>query len=175
MGNKKNDLIQMPKEMQDIVDMKVEYQEKIKVVGKKAVKALFENVFTKFPEVESIRWAQYTPYFNDGDACEFGLGQFYFGISKEQDHTLFADEACEDIDEDDESKDVTYVYNFGKYDYSSRTTVYPTKRHEELQDALRQVEGACQDLEDVLGSTFGDHVQITVTRNKIEVEDHDHD
>ncbi|MGW4240884.1 hypothetical protein [Nocardia sp. NPDC004722] len=27
-----------------------------------------------FAEVEAIRWHQYTPYFNDGDACEFGFG-----------------------------------------------------------------------------------------------------
>ncbi|MBM4707887.1 hypothetical protein GS982_01575 [Rhodococcus hoagii] len=26
-----------------------------------------------FPEVEAVRWEQYTPYFNDGDACEFGI------------------------------------------------------------------------------------------------------
>lgn len=26
-----------------------------------------------FPEVESVRWTQYTPYFNDGEACVFGL------------------------------------------------------------------------------------------------------
>ena len=24
-----------------------------------------------FPEVEAVRWRQYTPYFNDGDACVF--------------------------------------------------------------------------------------------------------
>lgn len=26
-----------------------------------------------FPEVEAVRWEQYTPYFNDGDACEFRI------------------------------------------------------------------------------------------------------
>jgi hypothetical protein len=33
----------------------------------------FKDIFAKYPEVETISWTQYTPYFNDGDVCEFGI------------------------------------------------------------------------------------------------------
>lgn len=29
------------------------------------------KLFTQFPLLESISWTQYTPYFNDGDVCNF--------------------------------------------------------------------------------------------------------
>lgn len=33
----------------------------------------FKDIFEKYPEVETISWTQYTPYFNDGDVCEFNV------------------------------------------------------------------------------------------------------
>lgn len=38
-----------------------------------AAKSLYSSVFEAFPFVEAFSWAQWTPYFNDGDACEFGV------------------------------------------------------------------------------------------------------
>lgn len=37
------------------------------------VEAACKQFFDTCPEVESVFWTQYTPYFNDGDACEFGV------------------------------------------------------------------------------------------------------
>lgn len=31
------------------------------------------KLFQDFPTLESISWTQYTPYFMDGDPCEFGV------------------------------------------------------------------------------------------------------
>lgn len=33
--------------------------------------AILKPLFEKYPSVEKVRWNQYTPYFNDGDTCEF--------------------------------------------------------------------------------------------------------
>lgn len=35
---------------------------------------LFEAVFAE-GIIDGVRWTQYTPYFNDGDACEFGANE----------------------------------------------------------------------------------------------------
>lgn len=35
----------------------------------------FAECFEKFPELKSFSWTQYTPYFNDGDSCVFGVGE----------------------------------------------------------------------------------------------------
>jgi hypothetical protein len=54
--------------------IKAEYREKMKVFWGEAVKSIFE----KAPSVETIFWRQYVPMFNDGEACEFGLGEIEF-------------------------------------------------------------------------------------------------
>ena len=42
-----------------------------------ALLADFKAVFDKHPDVKSIKWKQYTPYFNDGDACTFSVHEAY--------------------------------------------------------------------------------------------------
>lgn len=41
---------------------------------------LFKGFFAKHTWVESFKWRQYTPYFNDGDECTFGVCQGYDDI-----------------------------------------------------------------------------------------------
>lgn len=43
-------------------------------------KLIDEGVFQKFPDVESVGWTQYTPYFNDGEPCHFGINTDVYGI-----------------------------------------------------------------------------------------------
>jgi hypothetical protein len=164
--------INLPPELQEIVDMKADYEKKVQAAGKKAIKAVFKDLFDKFPEVHAVRWSQYTPYFNDGDACHFGLGEFWFGIHQEQSHNLSPDEEFEDSEEEGE---ISYVSNFSKYDYKTGVTSYASQRHKELEDALNSVETTCDSLQDVLEAVFGDHVKVTVTRRKIDIDDYDHD
>lgn len=54
--------------------IKKEVQDAKKQAQKKAHEVFHEevkNLFDKFPELESFSWDQFTPYFNDGDTCEF--------------------------------------------------------------------------------------------------------
>lgn len=47
------------------------------------LKNLFAYGAEKFPKlVKAFVWSQYTPYFNDGDACEFGVGDLYINYSE---------------------------------------------------------------------------------------------
>jgi hypothetical protein len=41
--------------------------------GEAALKASFVEFFAAHPEAAAIQWQQYTPYFNDGEACYFGV------------------------------------------------------------------------------------------------------
>ena len=36
-----------------------------------------KQAFNKHPELKAYRWTQYTPYFNDGDACVFNSHHEY--------------------------------------------------------------------------------------------------
>jgi len=40
---------------------------------KKDFSPMLLPLFQKYPDVKSISWQQYTPYFNDGDSCEFSV------------------------------------------------------------------------------------------------------
>jgi hypothetical protein len=53
-------------------------REKIRIAKEEAEKVMsdafaevFAEFFIKHPEVDSFSWRQYTPFFNDGEACEF--------------------------------------------------------------------------------------------------------
>lgn len=65
-----------------IEDMKSQYREKAKKVLNESV---FPDFFKKHPEVTAIYWAQYTPYFNDGDPCVFSVGEVCVTNSKDMD------------------------------------------------------------------------------------------
>jgi hypothetical protein len=39
-----------------------------------------QSFFDACPEIESIFWTQYTPYFNDGDSCEFSVHELHYTV-----------------------------------------------------------------------------------------------
>lgn len=40
------------------------------------------------PEVTGVHWTQYTPYFNDGEACEFRVNEICFHILEDEDDEI---------------------------------------------------------------------------------------
>ena len=61
-----------------------EYDAKIKKMReelsnefKAQFKEISQEIFAKYPDIIKFGWTQYTPYFNDGDACVFS----YYGMS----------------------------------------------------------------------------------------------
>mgnify|MGYP001569417103 CR=1 FL=1 len=119
--------------------------------GKKEFKELFTEFFEAYPEVTALRWRQYTPYFNDGDSCEFSIGE------------LFATAHPIKADGDTESED-------GDYDDGYDLPKYNTP----LRDDMRAVALVMDD--DVCLALFGDHVKVTIPRGSDAiVEDYSHD
>ena len=45
------------------------------------------EIFKKYPNLNSFSWTQYTPHFNDGDPCHFGINDTIYlnGISQYND------------------------------------------------------------------------------------------
>ena len=44
------------------------------IAAKVVISSELETIFEEYPQLDTISWTQYTPYFNDGDVCEFGCG-----------------------------------------------------------------------------------------------------
>jgi hypothetical protein len=102
-------------------------------------------------QVAAFGWRQYTPYFNDGEPCEFGAHGFWV--------RLVSQPESEDDDEDLEL--------WGRDDLAEGTPL-GDKTHA-MEDAIDR--GA---FNDVLLGLFGDHAKITVTRTGISVDYYDH-
>lgn len=115
---------------------------------------LFEKFFEDFPVVYGLRWTAYAPSFNDGDRCEFSVHDFELSLRHEGD---------DDIDDEDREYDVS--------SYSDELDKHPGLEH--AMDALQEKIHAFS--EEVMIAAFGEDVQVTVTREGIEIEEYDHD
>ncbi|MFI7642434.1 hypothetical protein [Nonomuraea sp. NPDC049400] len=122
------------------------------------------------PYVAEFGWTQYTPYFNDGDPCTFGVrGEVWF-------------RTVEDADVDD-----TYELELNNHPtLGIRRWNRDARRYDEirLSPEKREVYDRCDALNtaleggeflDVLLEAFGDHAEITVKKDAIQVEFYQHD
>lgn len=53
--------------------------------GKQLINEHFSEFFKQNPGVTCVNWVQYTPTFNDGDACEFTVGELIFSNTLPED------------------------------------------------------------------------------------------
>lgn len=118
-----------------------------------------KNVLAALPaEVSAIRWSQYTPYFNDGEPCEFGVNEAQFKITNPPGDGFYL------YDSDDDG---------AFYDVGYRATGPLAAACGATQTALREVP------REFYEAAFGDHARVTVTRNgdgvTVEVDGYDHD
>lgn len=126
------------------------------------LRPLLEGFLKDHPSIESLKWRQYTPYFNDGDPCEFRVRDLYVKpVGGDED------------DGDYEDGFITlWIPRDPKYGvYNPENTGVPLLSAEAvdaLGSALSANEEACL-------AAFGDHVEVTVTRDGIEVEEYSHD
>lgn len=140
------------KTIQDILNKKRDFLQELRDFGQEALKAEFRKFFDEHPNVVGLRWSQYTPYFNDGEPCEFAVHDFNFKF--------------EGTPEDAEDED-GYEY---VYDHSSAKST-PGQRA-----AKRWVRQNLESIDDeVFQASFGDHVKVTATREGFTVEEYDHE
>lgn len=135
-----------------------------------------------FPEVHDFGWRQYTPYFNDGETCYFGAGNFWI-------RTIADVNPDRDLDDDiaDETFDVTYGEHptlgkrLGRWDPAVQEGRAAegdyVGSNAALYNAARRLGEAIEDggTEAVLMELFGDHASIRVTRERIIVDTYEHD
>jgi hypothetical protein len=155
---KKKGKAKMIEKLKQIREMQAEVQKKIREIGQDGMREVFAEVFAQHPDLEAVRWRQYTPYFNDGEACTFSVNDAYIkfkGYPKDSE-----DEDCGD-----------YEDGFDYYS-SYRSEDYPVgfgKAYEAVQEVFRIAD------DDIFLAIFGDHVAVTVSRAGIKVDEYDHD
>ena len=166
--------------LQSRFDALIEEQRALKAKFQTEAQAMFKETmkefFDKNPGISALKWSQFTPYFNDGDACEFNVNDVYFtNASPEELDNVNHYGVYEGEDE------TVWVVPSMKYTLSS-------KYHAEDAAKIRAAGGvdvdSCQlidkmiqssEMEDIMMEMFGDHVIITATRDGFDVNDYEHD
>jgi len=128
-------------------------------------------IFDTYSEVKSVSWTQYTPYFNDGEPCEFWCNSDDFGINGYSDYDD-GEEGLVNIWEDGEISN--YEWN---RDENNRITTKryknPGARSVKIYEAIG---GFLAQLDkDDFKTMFGDHATVIVRKGEITVEEYDHD
>ncbi len=120
------------------------------------LRPLLEAVLTD-PLIKEIGWTQYTPYFNDGDVCEFGISEPW----------------CRTVrDQEDEDRWSLTMY--------SHKTFSAFENDPEMVASERTAIAFCNAIEggqfeDVLLEAFGDHAEVTVRKSGISINFYQHD
>lgn len=114
------------------------------------------------PLVKALKWSQYTPYFNDGEACEFGV------------HREPAVSIEGGSDEGGDYEDGFYASWDLDRDY------YPELEALDLGDLQIRLRKAEDEIGsgrhyDILSEKFGDPAEVTATKEGFAVEYYDHD
>lgn len=118
--------------------------------NKELIKEISLEILTKF-EVNAIAWCQYTPYFCDGDACEFTIG----------DVCLYKEIPEDEVEEyDNNLQEYIIGQAYGQYDdgdINPKSNVELNVLYDKLQSLLS--------LEKLQEFTFGDDKGIIITLN----------
>lgn len=123
--------------------------------------SLLLPLFSQSKRIESIGWRQYTPYFNDGDECIFGVHNDDLTINGIDDY---------DGDENEIAFIKEKIWNGDKW-------VVNTNLDKPEFDLLQQIEKVLRSIpDDFYKDLFGDHVKVTVYKDgRIETEEYEHD
>ena len=151
----------------EISDLRNEYLSKIRTDGKALLEEEFKKVFETFPQIEKICWTQYTPYFMDGDPCEFSVNDIGFYLSAKP---ISANHIHIGYDSDVSE----YEWEHGKKWDGPAHEIVQNASEEEL-NVVRNLLTGIRANEELMEYAFGDHAMVTVTKEGIEIEEYDHD
>lgn len=114
------------------------------------------------PGVHGARWEQFTPYFADGEPCEFSVNELAVRLSPLDDEE----------DERGDSEDgwiETYGLDYSRDEFEGFT--------DERFDALKKAVSNWDRInsEEVARRNFGEHAQVTATLEGFSVDYYEHD
>lgn len=129
---------------------------------KENFQTIFMPIFEKYPEIKAFGWTQYTPYFNDGESCEFSVNELSAaGGDDEVDERDWLWEGLPSLDYKDKTKLSSYAQSWA--------TLEMVHDLDALNEAFTKIP------DDVFENMFGDHVYVVVDRDGVTVEEYDHD
>lgn len=146
--------------------------------------AALDEILKIFP---ALQWQQYTPYFNDGDACVFGVHDIWFfteaqimAYAQETDGLSYLISYPDEFATDTYSllPEGSWVTNHNATDWRDRRTFVPADPDSEeakLYATARKFEEIFFGCTQLLHKTFGDPATIIANEDGFRVEHCDHE
>ena len=133
-------------------------RKKIEETAKSAFKDVSAELFAENPDLISFGWKQRTPYFNDGDECVF---------------SALTDEPAVSFKADGLTVEVAFYGEDMRVNGQEHESEAYYKEYQRYAKEVTKFLGIFED--DDLKAIFGDHVEVTVTRNGSTTEEYNHD
>lgn len=129
--------------------LKAEYVGALREHAREGIMSLLRRLFEEYPDLLTVEWRQYTPYFNDGEPCEFRVYGFEVRWT--------------DMPGGDDSVKEWWL------DRSFTEPSYLPPAH--LRAAVRELDAVPSDIYE---AAFGDHAEVFASREGVTVEEYDH-
>lgn len=135
-------------------------------------------------------WEQYTPYFNDGDVCEFSVGDTWIRTVDDEDvedlydlrvdnsHPTLGDMEWRKMTDEEYALKVIEHKNRGWWGTPHNYAHFPKPggaKYPDLLELVKKLDVQAAKYEDAMYDAFGDHAQVTVTKTGIQIDEYDHD
>ena len=146
---------------------KAEYDRQVQLAAAPLEDYLIQ--FCKANNLPGFIWTQYTPHFNDGDECIFGVNTPYLIVSNPEDVY-----GCRMYDNENV---LELWWRWDKVSDEDRARLMDAGITKESYSAFYELARLLQseELEYVLRTAFGDHVFVKVTQDAVLVDEYDHD
>lgn len=178
-----NDILQkIEKELNEFEAKKFNLIEELR----KEFPNLLLPLMKKSDKIKSISWTQYTPYFNDGDECIFGVYLDNLDLNDEgyeDDNELLSEFLYIKLDTEEKlkehleiSKEKNYTWGLSKK-LGDHGHCYNPNFDENVHNILNLIKNILSKIPDsFMKDLFGDHVRITITNTgEISVNEYSHD
>lgn len=164
---------------QEIESLKVRYQESMKQKFNEITKSFFNEC----PEVKALVWSQYTPYFNDGEACVFSINEVYAIVAGfDPDELLdpyeyeYGEDGAETLTYGKDLEDT--LARFSNYSWGvdkvKKITEQESKYPGYFEKAGRMI-SLINENEELMETMFGDHAAVYLMKDRVIVEEYSHD
>lgn len=121
---------------------------------------VFKDFFQHVPQIKTISWTQYTPYFMDGDTCYFSIHEiFALNFVPEYPQEYYEEEDLEE----------------GQFAYDSYSMREASDLSDEQKTLCNQIFNLINSNGDFLEEIYGDHTSVTATAQGIDTDDYEHD
>jgi hypothetical protein len=171
--------LELDKLIDEYNEKKRELQKLISEKGKDLHQKEFDVFFEEYPEVEKIVWTQYTPYFNDGDPCVFRVGELAFTLENDKNESEYIGEGSilrlGSYVESAALRGQSWALDYQKVYETNCELVGGKERLAEISEKESEISRMIDSLEEWLEVIYGDHVQVTVTKNGTNIEEYEHD